>query len=116
MLSVQIQRLAFELPCTPVQLRSSSIWIEDVEAEIKKIETRLDEIERMNRLTIMTNEEWSDLKTEKKVMEKKIKSNRKQLKELRWENWRSMLVSVALMGLMYGAYLLWTRSGVEASS
>ncbi|GFS17076.1 coiled-coil domain-containing protein 167-like [Elysia marginata] len=90
--------------------------IEDVESEIKKNEERLDAIERMGRLTNMTDEEWSDLKKEKKSIEKKLQSNRKQLKQLRWENWRSMIVSVMLLGVLYGFYLLFTSSGVESSS
>ncbi|KAK3778996.1 hypothetical protein RRG08_034254 [Elysia crispata] len=90
--------------------------IEDIESEIKKNETRLDVIERMGRLTEMTDEEWSDLKKEKKSIEKKLHSSRKQLKQLRWENWRSMVVSVLLLGIIYGGFVLFTNSRGESSS
>lgn len=87
--------------------------IEEIESEIKKHEERLDTIERMGRLSNMTDEQWSDLKKERKNIEKKLESSRKQLKQLRWENWKSMVVSVVLLGIVYGSYVLFTSSGVE---
>ncbi|GFN89345.1 coiled-coil domain-containing protein 167-like [Plakobranchus ocellatus] len=90
--------------------------IEDIESEIKKNEERLDTIERMERLSTMTDEERSNLKQERKIIEKRLSNSRKQLKRLRWENWRSMIVSVVLLGMVYVSYIVITGTGSSAGA
>ncbi|CAL1534023.1 unnamed protein product [Lymnaea stagnalis] len=82
-------------------MKTIATEIEVVEKDIEKCEKRLDDIERMRRLTKMTIEERTQLKDEMKLLEKQILNNKIQLKSLRWENWRSMLLSVVLLGLVY---------------
>ncbi|XP_005112630.1 uncharacterized protein LOC101849587 isoform X2 [Aplysia californica] len=80
--------------------------IEQLETEISKSESRLDDIERLGRLADMTDEEWSRLKVEKTQLEHQLVTNRKKLKKLRWENWKTMIVSVIILGAGYLTFTL----------
>ncbi|XP_059162212.1 uncharacterized protein LOC131945201 [Physella acuta] len=82
--------------------------IESLQKELEKHESRLESIERLGRLTNMTDEEMNRLIEEKKCLEKKIVENKKQLKSLRWENWKSMIVSVILLGVVYLGYTFYS--------
>nr|KAI8741568.1 coiled-coil domain-containing protein 167-like [Biomphalaria glabrata] len=82
--------------------------IEDLEKSVAKCEERLDVIERLQRLTMMTHEERSELKQEKKLLEQKLVDNRKQLKSLRWENGKSMIISVMILGVLYAGWMMYS--------
>ncbi|XP_069119275.1 coiled-coil domain-containing protein 167-like [Argopecten irradians] len=76
-----------------------------VEADIEGCEKRLDEIERTLRLDVnITDSDRNDLKEEAKRVKKTLSNNKGELKTLRKENWKNMLLSVLLMGLVYLSY------------
>lgn len=78
--------------------------IESLENQIKQCEERLDSIDRSLRLEEITESKRQSLHEEDKRLKKQILSHEKELKELRKENWKSMLFSVLLMGLIYICY------------
>ncbi|XP_033733678.1 coiled-coil domain-containing protein 167-like [Pecten maximus] len=76
-----------------------------VETEIEGCEKRLDVIERSLRLDDdMTDPDRNDLKEEAKRVRKTLTNHKGELKKLRKENWKNMLLSVLLMGLVYLTY------------
>ncbi|BFZ07764.1 hypothetical protein BsWGS_10803 [Bradybaena similaris] len=94
-------------------MKTIATEIDKIEQEIKTCETRLDAIERQCRLTNMTSEKWKTLQEEKTALERKLVDKREQLKGLRWENWRSMLVSVILLGFVYLVFYFFYSPSVE---
>ncbi|XP_060062882.1 coiled-coil domain-containing protein 167-like [Ylistrum balloti] len=76
-----------------------------VEAEIQGCEERLDVIERSLRLRDDLNDsDRKELKEEAKRVNKTLTNHKSELKQLRKENWKNMLLSVLLMGLVYLTY------------
>uniref|UniRef100_A0A0B6ZW49 Coiled-coil domain-containing protein 167 n=2 Tax=Arion vulgaris TaxID=1028688 RepID=A0A0B6ZW49_9EUPU len=82
-------------------MKTIATQIEDVEKEIITWESRLDAIDRLCRLTNMTKEKWQSLQQEKTLLEQQVIDNRKKLSGLRWENWRTMLISAILLAVVY---------------
>ncbi|CAG5123184.1 unnamed protein product [Candidula unifasciata] len=98
-------------------MKTIATEIDRIEEEIKRCETRLDAIERLCRLTNMTGEKWESIQKEKAALEKQVTDKRTKLKGLRWENWRSMLVSLILLGFMFCIfYCLYSPSSVTSSA
>ncbi|XP_031557863.1 coiled-coil domain-containing protein 167-like [Actinia tenebrosa] len=84
--------------------------IEDIEKQLASCEDRLDSIERSLRLRAMSSQEREDLQEEEKKLKDKVVEHQKQLKSLRSENRKSMLISVVVLFLVYLAYtLIWSK-------
>ncbi|KAK3580751.1 hypothetical protein CHS0354_023031 [Potamilus streckersoni] len=78
--------------------------IETVEGHIQKCEDALDRIERSLRLEVLTDSQRQNLLEEEKQLKKKLKSHEQELRTLRKENWKSMVVSVIILGVVYISY------------
>ncbi|XP_078314555.1 coiled-coil domain-containing protein 167-like [Crassostrea virginica] len=82
--------------------------IEDLETKIRDCDSRLQTIDDTIRLKELTEEERQNLHEEEKQIKKKLSTYEGDLKDLRKENRRTMLVSVCLVGMLYLLYTwLW---------
>ncbi|KAH9519622.1 hypothetical protein Btru_003170 [Bulinus truncatus] len=104
-LTLKVEKLAVFINTVLVhvleKMKTIVTEIEDVEKSLEKYEQRLDVIERLQRLTKMTYEEEFELQKEQKLLEKKIIEGKEQLKSLRWENGKTMILSVMILGFVY---------------
>lgn len=89
--------------------------IEDLEKEMAKSESRIDEIERLGRLTVLKDEEENRLKEEKTSLETLIVINQKKLTKLRWENSKTMVFSALILGVSYIAFMLFNSSSSDVA-
>ncbi|XP_067672302.1 coiled-coil domain-containing protein 167-like [Haliotis asinina] len=78
--------------------------IETVQVDINRCEKRLDALERKLRLQSNSDEERKALKEEEKDWRKQLDQHNKTLKNLRQENRKSMVVSVAILVVVWACY------------
>ncbi|KXJ10221.1 coiled-coil domain-containing protein 167 [Exaiptasia diaphana] len=84
--------------------------IEDIEKKIASYEDRLDSIDRSLRLREMPSQEREDLLEEEKQIKRDVQECQQQLKSLRSENRKTMLVSVVVLAVVYLVYsLFWSK-------
>ncbi|XP_048737820.1 uncharacterized protein LOC125652556 [Ostrea edulis] len=82
--------------------------IDDLEIKIKDCDSRLQTIDDTLRLKELSETERQSLWEEEKQIKQKLSSFETDLKELRKENRKTMLVSVCLLGIVYLIYyFLW---------
>ncbi|XP_032221669.1 uncharacterized protein LOC5520756 [Nematostella vectensis] len=80
--------------------------IEDIEQKIASYEDRLDSIDRSLRLRQISSLERDSLTEEEGSIKEQIKEHQNQLKQLRGENRKTMLISMIMLGVFYLVYLL----------
>ncbi|XP_074647523.1 coiled-coil domain-containing protein 167-like isoform X1 [Tubulanus polymorphus] len=78
--------------------------IDSVEEKVKNCEKKLDKLERRLRLANITDEERRKLKEDEKQLQNTLKGHQKQLRSLRWENMKSMAISVLIILMAYITY------------
>ncbi|XP_034318064.1 coiled-coil domain-containing protein 167-like [Crassostrea angulata] len=78
--------------------------IEDLETKIRDCDSRLQVIDDTLRLKELQEAERQSLHEEEKQIKKKLTAYESNLKELRKENRKTMLMSVCLVGMMYLLY------------
>ncbi|XP_062569895.1 uncharacterized protein LOC134231958 [Saccostrea cucullata] len=89
-------------------VKTIATQLEDLEVKIRDCDSRLQNISDILRLEELSEFKRQSLHEEEKQIKKKLSMFEAELKDLRKENRRTMLVSVCLVGMMYLAYcLLW---------
>lgn len=84
---------------------SIATQIDEIEATIAEFEFQLDKIERSLRLDDLSATSRRSLKTEAADLKQQLDNQRSELRTLRKENLKSMLVSVIILAVAVAAYL-----------
>ncbi|XP_066928546.1 coiled-coil domain-containing protein 167-like isoform X2 [Clytia hemisphaerica] len=90
--------------------RSIVSQIEYCERRIKSYEDRLDDIGMTLRKDKLANEKYEQLSEERDQLTSTVTEYKTQLKELRHENRRSMMLSMAIMLFFVIAYFAFVQS------
>ncbi|XP_061193129.1 uncharacterized protein LOC133201336 [Saccostrea echinata] len=89
-------------------VKTIATQLEDLEIKIRDCDSRLQTIDDILRLEELSEVKRQSLHEEEKQIKKKLSTFEAELKDLRRENRKTMLVSVCLVGMMYLVYcLLW---------
>ncbi|XP_070577821.1 coiled-coil domain-containing protein 167-like [Ptychodera flava] len=83
--------------------------IETLEDNLKRFRDRLDGVEKSLNSSSISDKQRDLLEEEEQELTKTIEEHEKDLKSLRAENRRSMLVSVIILAFMAGVYYLLTH-------
>ncbi|XP_064607295.1 uncharacterized protein LOC135471839 [Liolophura sinensis] len=78
--------------------------LESREKQLSHCEKELDRVQTSLRLGGLTEEHRTNLQDKERSLKREIHSHEKKMKELRKENWKSAVVSVILLGLIFILY------------